>query len=82
MTTEAWKDFRRTSENADDADTQQYGQPSNVIRSPDSRKFGLSPIPDKTYRVWFYAWSLTHKTCSFYGDTVVFPEMYTSVLTS
>jgi hypothetical protein len=79
MTTEAWKDYRRISENLDDADTQQYGEPSNVIRSPDSRKFGLSPIPDKVYRVWFYAWSLPTKLTA-YGDTVVFPEMYTSVL--
>jgi hypothetical protein len=79
MTTEAWKDFRRIPENLDDADTQQYGEPSNVIRSPDSRKFGLSPIPDKVYRIWFYAWSLPTKLTA-YSDTVVFPEMYTSVL--
>lgn len=79
MTTEAWKDYRRISENLDDADTQQYGEPSNVIRSPDSRKFGLSPIPDKVYRVWFYAWSLPTKLTAS-TDSVVFPEMYTSVL--
>jgi len=79
MTTEAWKDFRRISENLDDADTQQYGVPSNVIRSPDSRKFGLSPIPDKVYRIWFYAWNLPEKLVNA-TDTVVFPEMYTAVL--
>ena len=79
MTTEAWKDFRRISENLDDADTQQYGKPSAVIRSPDSRKFGLSPIPDKVYRIWFYAWSLPVKLVA-HGDTLVFPEMYSSVL--
>jgi len=79
LTTEEWKDFRRVSENLDDADTQQYGQPNAVIRSPDSRKFGLSPIPDKAYRVWFYAWALPTKLVN-YADSVVFPEMYTSVL--
>ena len=79
LTTEEWKDTRRVSENLDDADSQNYGEPSNVIRSPDSRKFGLSPIPDKVYRVWFFAWDLPTKltNCT---DTVVFPEMYTSVL--
>ena len=79
MTTEAWKDYRRVSENLDDADSQQYGMPRSVIRSPDSRKFGLSPIPDKVYRVWFFAWSLPTKLVNS-TDSVVFPEMYTSVL--
>jgi hypothetical protein len=79
MTTEAWKDYRRVSENRDHADSQQYGKPRSVIRSPDSRKFGLSPIPDKVYRVWFFAWSLPTKLINS-TDSVVFPEMYTSVL--
>src|SRR5210317_1000239 len=34
-TTEDWKDFRRISENQDEADTQNYGVPSIVIKSPD-----------------------------------------------
>jgi hypothetical protein len=78
-TTEEWKDYFRLSENLDDADSQQYGEPSRVIRSPDSRKFGLSPIPDKTYRVWFYAWSLP-TALDAHGDTIVFPDMYRTVL--
>ena len=36
-TIEEWKDFFRVSENLDDADTQQYGTPSRVIKSPDNR---------------------------------------------
>lgn len=79
MTTEAWKTFRRVSENLDDADSQTFGVPNSVIRSPDSRKFGLSPIPDKVYRVWFYAWNLPTKFTS-YSDEIVFPEMYSTVL--
>tara|TARA_R100001244_G_scaffold21724_1_gene22936 strand:+ start:911 stop:1678 length:768 start_codon:yes stop_codon:yes gene_type:complete len=78
-TTEAWKDFRRLSENLDDADTQQWGEPNIVIRSPDSRKFGLSPIPKKVYRIWYFAWDLP-TALSAHGDTIVFPEMYTAVL--
>jgi len=79
MTLEEWKDHFRASENQDDADTQNYGEPSYIIRSPDSRKFGVSPIPDKVYRVWFYAWDLPTALSS-HGDTIVFPDMYTPVL--
>ena len=57
-TIEEWKDFYRVSENTDDADGQQYGEPRRVIKSPDNRKFGLSPIPDKAYAVWFFAYLL------------------------
>ena len=53
--------------------------PRNVIRSPDGRTFGLSPIPDKVYRVWFYAYVLPTKLSSA-TDTLVFPEVYAPVL--
>ena len=79
LTTEAWKTFRRIGENLDDADSQSYGIPDSVIRSPDSRKFGLSPIPDKVYRIWFYAYNLPTKLVA-YSDEIVFPEMYSTVL--
>jgi len=79
MTLEEWKDHKRESENIDDADSQAWGEPRFVIRSPDARKFGLSPIPDKVYRTWFFAWDLPTKL-SDYDDTIVFPEMYTPVL--
>ena len=79
ITTEEWKDHYRAAENVDDADTQTYGEPRTVIRSPDGRKFGVSPIPDKVYRVWFFAWDLP-TALSAHGDTIVFPDMYTPVL--
>jgi len=79
LTLEKWKDFRRSIENADDADAATGGQPNYVIRSPDARKFGLSPIPDQVYRVWFYAFDLPTEL-SAHGDTVVFPDMYKVVL--
>jgi len=78
-TTEEWKDYYRISENLDDADAQTYGEPARVIRSPDGRKFGLSPLPDKVYKIWFTAWVLPTKL-SASTDVIVFPEMYTSVL--
>ena len=76
-----WKRFYRDSENADDADTQAYGEPKFVIKSPDSRKFGLSPIPDKAYNVHFYAFTKPTKL-SAHDDTIVFPEQYSNVITS
>lgn len=79
ISTETWKDFRRAQENSDDADEQQWGQPNAVIRSPDGRQFGLSPIPKKEYKVWFFAWNLPTSLSSF-SDEVIFPDIYTSVL--
>ena len=76
-----WKRYYRDSENVDDADSQVYGEPSRVIKSPDGRKFGLSPIPDKVYNVHFYAFDKPTKL-SAHGDTVVFPEQYTNVITA
>ena len=78
-TTEEWKDFVRSSENADDADTQSYGEPRRVIISPDMRKFGLSPIPNKVYRVYFFAYKLPTEL-SAHGDEIVFPNIYKPVL--
>ena len=74
-----WKNYRRESENIDDADSQNWGQPSVIFRSTDGRKFGLSPIPKEIYRVWYFAWDLP-TALSAHGDAVVFPDMYTPVL--
>ena len=79
VTNEEWKDHLRESENIDDADTQTYGEPKFIIRSPDARKFGLSPIPKKIYRTWFYAWDLP-TALSAHGDAIVFPDVYVPVL--
>jgi hypothetical protein len=76
-----WKRYYRDSENLDDADSQAYGEPIHVIKSPDSRKFGLSPIPDKVYNVHFYAFDKPTKL-SAHDDTIVFPEQYSNVITS
>ena len=79
VTLEDWKDFRREAENVDDADSQTWGEPSVVFRSTDGRKFGLSPIPKKVYRAWYFAWDLP-TALSAHGDVIVFPDMYASVL--
>lgn len=79
MSLRDWREFRRDAENSDDADTQNWGQPYNVIRSPDNRKFGLSPIPDKEYTVKYFAYNQPAALSSD-SDLIVFPDMYKTVL--
>ncbi len=81
ITLEDWTRYYRDSENADDSDSQNYGEPQYVIRSPDHRKFGLSPIPDKVYNVHFYAYAAP-TALSAYSDEIVFPDQYSNVITA
>jgi len=76
-----WRRYLRDSENSDDADGQVHGEPRYVVRSPDHRKFGLSPIPDKVYNVHFYAYSKP-TALSAHGDAIVLPDQYASVITA
>ena len=81
ITLDDWTRYLRDSENDDDADTQQYGEPKYIIRSPDHRKFGLSPIPDKTYNVHFYAYNAPTPLSAF-SDEIVLPDQYSNVITA
>ena len=81
LTLADWKRYYRDAENADDADTQSYGEPRYVYKSPDHRKFGLSPMPDKVYNVHFYAFEKP-TALSAYNDTIPMPEQYSNVLTA
>jgi len=81
LTLEDWTRYYRNSENSDDADSQNYGEPQYVIRSPDHRKFGLSPIPDKVYNVHFYAYAAP-TALSAYSDEIVLPDQYSNVITA
>ena len=76
---ESWKDFRREDENLDRANTNTYGEPDTVIKHPNFTEFGLSPIPDKAYRVYFHAYVQPRKLDS-HNDTVLIPDLYTNVL--
>ena len=81
LTLTDWKRYYRDAENADDANTQSYGEPKYVYKSPDHRKFGLSPIPDKVYNVHFYAFEKPTALSAF-SDTIVMPDQYKNVLTA
>jgi len=73
---EEWRDHFNVSEQRS-KDT--GAVPKRVVRSNDSRYFGLSPVPDKTYRVYFYAWKQPTELV-YYGDMVEFPDRYKNVL--
>lgn len=81
ITLDEWNRYYRDQENLDDADSQNFGEPIRVYRSPDNRKFGLSPIPDKIYNVHFYAFEKP-TALSAHGDTITFPEQYSNVITA
>ena len=76
---EEWKDYFRVAKNKDDAEDAEGGTPDRVIKSPDNRKFGLSPIPDQVYRIYYYAYNLPTEL-SAHGDAIVFPDLYVPVL--
>ena len=83
LTLADWKRYYRDSENSDDAEGSDasHGEPVYVIKSPDHRKFGLSPIPDKVYNVHFYAFEKPTSLAA-HGDTIVLPEQYSNVITA
>ena len=83
LTLADWRRYSRDNENADDAEGSdaKHGEPIYVIKSPDNRKFGLSPIPDKVYNVHFYAFDKP-TALSAHGDTMVLPEQYSNVVTA
>ena len=81
LTLTDWRRYYRDGENADDADSQNYGEPRYVYRSPDHRKFGLGPIPDKVYNVHFYAFEKPTALSAF-DDTIALPDQYKNVITA
>ena len=78
-TLSAWRANYAQAEEANKANTQTYSTPLRVLRSSDGRRFGLSPIPDDVYRIYFFAYNrpteLVNDT-----DKVLFPEQYKPVL--
>ena len=80
VTLDVWRNNYARSEEIDKSSSSPaYGVPLRVIRSSDGRRFGLSPIPDDVYRIYFNAYNrpseLTNDT-----DEVLFPEQYKPVL--
>lgn len=78
---EEWRDHYATAENVDKSGDNLGGKPLRVMRNPDGRRFGLSPIPDKVYRVYFYAWDRPVKLAG-HDDLVNLPDQFIHVLVS
>lgn len=80
ISVDVWKKHYREHEDSA-KDTGVYSQPVRVIMSPDGRKFGLSPLPDKAYRIYFYAWEQIEEL-SAQDDEIKYSEQWSSVLLS
>jgi len=78
-TLSTWKSTYAAAEETNKANSQTYGVPTRVLRSSDGRRFGLSPIPNKVYRIYFFAYNRPTVLAAD-TDTVLFPEQYKPVL--
>ena len=56
MPLEKWQDRYGVSEEQGKSDSNNYAVPLRVLKSTDGRRFGLSPIPDEVYRIYFTAY--------------------------
>ena len=79
ISAEEWRDYFQRSEGLSKYDPASRSVPRRVLRNPDNRRFGLSPIPDRTYRIYFYAWDRPVKLEN-HGDLVNLPDQYYNVL--
>jgi|GEM_PF-886460 len=79
VTLEYWNKHFAISEAVDKSGTQAYGIPERIIRSPKNDKFGLSPIPNGVFKVYFFAYNQPTELDAA-TDTIVFPKQYTTVL--
>jgi len=79
VTLTEWKRRYAAIEERDKSDSKTYGVPSRVIRYPDGKRIGLSPIPDEEYRIYFYAWKQLTALVT-YDDPLVIPSQYKPVL--
>lgn len=70
-----------TREARDQDESASYEMPKRVVRSPDNRRFGLSPTPDKIYRVYFWAYTRPVALVQ-WNDQIAIPDQYYPVLVS
>ena len=76
---EEWQDHYAVNETQNKSDSTSYGTPTKVMKAPDGRRFGLSPIPDKAYRVYFTAYNQITVMTN-YDDEVIMPSQWIPVL--
>ena len=76
---EEWRKWWGVREAASKENPASFQKPLRVIRGVDKRSFGLSPIPDGEYRIYFYAWTRPSPLI-YYNDVVNLPTQYKGVL--
>lgn len=81
LTYQDWLQNYRKTEQTDHEGNQTYGEPARVIQSKDGRYFGLSPIPNGAYLVYYTAWKRPTKL-SLHSDTILIPDEHIQVLYS
>lgn len=78
ITTEDYNQYRN-EDNTTVYDNEGYAEPLRVFRSADNRYVGLSPVPDKVYRLYFNAWVQPSRLSAF-DDEIVIPDAWINVL--
>jgi len=73
------KHFRAREDDDLSSENPQYGRPLRTLRNPDNIRFGLSPIPDQVYRIYFYAYKQPTKL-ELATDEFVIPDKFISTL--
>ena len=76
---EQWSKWNQEDDNETVFKADAYAEPTRVIVSADGRYFGLSPIPDKVYRVYFNAWIMPSRL-SAHDDEILIPDNWINVL--
>ncbi len=81
ITEQHWRDRFKIPEDLDAGTDgeQNFGIPSRVMESIDGRFFGLSPIPNGAYKVFFSGW-IQPTSLSASTDEILIPDMYIPVL--
>lgn len=74
-----WGDTWEARELDDATGEQVYNLPERIIRSSDGRYIGVSPIPDKAYKIYFNAWVRPTKL-STHNTNLLVPDEYTPVM--
>ena len=80
MDEDTWGKFHKEDDiKAITSGNSEYNKPIRAIPSADKRYVGLSPVPDKVYRVYFNAWVIPTKL-SVATDEFVIPDRWMNVL--
>lgn len=80
MNEDYWRKFYQDRDNDSiTSGNSDFNIPRGVVRSADTRYIGLTPVPDKVYRVYFNAWTVP-ASLDTYDQEIVIPDRWINVL--